>query len=194
MATFVPQIIFFGGLSTTVRSFCILQFYFLSTPSFPYLRNFSKLVDNLSPGIELYFKNIHSICILQTTAIRHHHRHRYHQSQTPRLDWSSLLRLRFFTTCSPTSLLVIPSSRRFPTSKLRFTPLPSLDVLNHRYSTQSTSPQIQVVDPVVLSFLGVGLSHTHVLCFLSIIPSVILCLRTHCATLFVLDMHVFARE
>ena len=32
-----------------------------------------------------------------------------HQSQTPRLDWSNLPRLRFVITCSPSSLLVTPS-------------------------------------------------------------------------------------
>lgn len=93
--------------------------------------------------------------------------------------------------CSPASLLVIPSSPRLPSSsKSHFTPLPPHDVLSHRYSTQSTSLQLQVVVPVVL-FLGVGLY----LCFLlTTIPSVILCLRTHCAALFVLNMHVFAGE
>lgn len=52
-----------------------------SIHSISLLSKISKLVDNSSPRIELYLKNIHSICILQTTAIRHHY-----QSQTPRLD------------------------------------------------------------------------------------------------------------
>jgi len=71
-----------------------------SIHSISLLSKTSKLVDNSSPLIELYYlKNIHSICILQTTAIRHHHRHHNHQSQTPRLDWSSLLCLHFVITC-----------------------------------------------------------------------------------------------
>jgi len=65
--------------------------------------------------------------------------------------------------------------------------------LSHRYSTQSTSPNITVVVPVVL-FLGLGVPHTFSRFLLSIIPSVILCPRTHlCCSLF-LDMHVFAGE
>jgi len=60
-----------------------------SIHSISLLSKTSKLVDNSSPLIELYYlKNIHSICILQTTAIRHHH-HLHYQSQTPCLDWST---------------------------------------------------------------------------------------------------------
>ena len=100
-----------------------------------------------------------------------------HQSQTPRLDWSNLPRLRFVITCSPSSLLVTPSP-------LVSTP-PWAHYQNHASPLflPSFTP-IPVVVPVVL-FLGLGLSHTLSLCFLlSTIPSVILCSRTHCAALF----------
>jgi hypothetical protein len=123
-----------------VVNHCPLFFVSCSFIFYPLHRSlfkFFKLVDNSSPGIELSLKNIHSICILQTTAIRHHH---HHQSQTPRLDWSSLSRLRFVSNfVSPPCLLVIPSFRRLPSSITLFHPL----VLSHCYSTQSTSLQLQ---------------------------------------------------
>jgi len=51
LATFVCQkIIPFGGLSTTVRSFCILQFLFFYPLHLPPFEKPSKLVDNSSPG------------------------------------------------------------------------------------------------------------------------------------------------
>ena len=93
----LSKIIFFGGLSTTVRSFCILQFHF-SIHSFQKL---SRLVDNSSPGIERYlkisiayvfYKPPHPTLPSSSSSF----------SQTPRLDWSSLLRLRFVIGYSPT--------------------------------------------------------------------------------------------
>ena len=148
------------------------------------LSKFSKLVDNSSPRIELYLKNIHSICILQTTAIRHR------QSQTPRLDWSSLSRLRFVITFSPASLLVIPFLVSAPPiHQSPFAPLPplfrplvlrsSLLYAIHFYSSRSGS---SVPRPWSLSLFSLFLIIYH--------TSVILCLRTRCAALFVLDMHV----
>jgi len=140
------------------------------------------------PGTELYLKNIHSICILQTTAIRHHPRH-HHQSQTPRLDWSNLLCLRFvitflsgFTASNP----VVSAPPIIDASSITLRLLLWCSVIvNPPHSNYSSRSGSSVPRP-----------HTLSLCFLlsTIIPSVILCSRTHCAALFVLDMHVFAGE
>lgn len=130
-----------------------LSALFVSCSFFPIhsiflLSKFSKLVDNSFPRIELYL-NIHSICILQTTAIRHH----LHQTQTPHLDWSSLSRLRFVNIYSPSaSLLVVSSSRRLLSSiRPRPSSAPWCSVI------VTLRNPITVVVPVVL-FLGLGVS------------------------------------
>ena len=149
--------------------FCILHFYFLSTPSlsFQKFQNWWIIHLRVSNSISkisiayVFYNPPQSDTIIN------------HQSQTPRLDWSSLLRLGFVITCSPTSLLVIPSSRRLPLSKSRFAPLPPLARSNSSSRSGSSVPR-----PWTLSL-------THTLCFLlSTIPSVILCSHTPSAALF----------
>jgi len=72
---FPSKLIPFGGSSTTVRSFCILEFYFLSTPSFSF-QNF-KLVDNSFPRISkisiayVFYKPPQSDAIIIINNLRH---------------------------------------------------------------------------------------------------------------------------
>lgn len=111
--------------------------------SFSFLH--SKLVDNSSPGTELYLKNIHSICILHTTAIRHRHHHHLRH-----LAWTSQAYCVYASlSVSLASLLVIPSSRRRPSSiTLRLSSTPWCSVIQH--SLIHLTP-ITVVVPVISS-------------------------------------------
>jgi len=83
------KIMSFGGSSTTVHSFFRLAVLLSpSTPSFS--KPFWWIISSPRIG-PFYLQNIHSICILQPTAIRHHH----HQSQTLSPELVKLYCLRF---------------------------------------------------------------------------------------------------
>jgi len=104
---------------------------------------------------------------------------------------ASTLRYHLFSGFSASNLLVsAPPIIQITPSP----PLPPLDVLSHRYSTQSTSLQLQYSRSGSSVPRRWTLSHTFFVSYYLSYPLLYCACVLNCAALFVLDMHVFAGE
>jgi len=155
------KIISFGGSSTTVRSFYILEFYFLSTPSLSFQKSQNWWIIHLRVSNSIsktsiayvFYKPPQSDTIIN---LRH-------------LAWTSLSRLRFVIT-SASNPPRLGASRHHVLH-------PSSTLWRSVIVTLRNPPHSNIT--VVVLFLGLGVPHTFSRFLLSIIPSVILCSRTH---------------